>query len=463
MSNRGGFSNRLGFVAAAAGSAIGLGSIWKFPFEVGSNGGAAFVLVYILCCFIFCFPIMLAEVAIGRKTHKNAVGAFGVLGFKQWSIIGKLGLVSGVLILSFYNVVSGWAFGFFVEIIKGNFGIGKEFGAFISNVPLMLSYSGFFMVMTAFIVAKGISGGIEKATKIMIPALFVILIGLMMYAFTLDHAFTGLKFYLIPDFSKITFKVIYSALGQAFFSLSLGMGALITYGSYFSRDNNIVSSSVIIIGATIAIAFIAGLMMFPFVAYISQGTMQGVGSGAGLIFTVLPGVFESFGTTLGIVIGGAFFLLLSFAALTSTVSLLEVPVAYLVDEYKWNRQKTVWGVALFIFLIGIPSMLSSGASPFFTEFITYLGASKATDFLTFVQHVANDTFLPLGGFMISIFTAYYWKKENLDAELTAGNEGYATSWVRPLVHIAVSFVCPIILGIIFVLTVLDRFFGVALI
>ncbi len=462
MSNRGGFSDRLGFVAAAAGSAIGLGSIWKFPFEVGSNGGAAFVLVYILCCFVFCFPIMLAEVAIGRKTHKNAVGAFGVLGFKQWSIIGKLGLVSGVLILSFYNVVSGWAFGFFIEIMRGNFGIGKEFTSFISNVPLMTIYSALFMVMTAFIVARGISGGIEKATKIMIPALFVILIGLMLYAFTLDHAFTGLKFYLIPDFSKITFKVIYSALGQAFFSLSLGMGALITYGSYFSRDNNIVSSSVIIIAATISIAFIAGLMMFPFVAYISQGTMQGVGSGAGLIFTVLPGVFESFGTTLGIIVGGSFFLLLSFAALTSTVSLLEVPVAYLVDEYKWNRQKTVWGVALFIFLIGIPSMLSSGASPFFTEFITYLGANKATDFLTFVQHVANDTFLPLGGFMISIFTAYYWKKENLDAELTAGNEAYATSWVRPLVHIAVSYVCPVILGIIFVLTVLDRFFGIVI-
>jgi len=462
MTSRGGFSDKFGFIAAAAGSAVGLGSIWKFPFEVGNNGGAAFVLVYILCCFVLCFPVMVAEVAIGRKTQKNAVGAFDVLGFKSWRIIGVLGIISGVIILSFYNVVSGWAFGYFIEILKGNFEIGNHFSEFTADITYNSFYSLFFMFMTAYIVSRGVSAGIEKATKIMMPALFIMLISLAAYALTLDYAWEGVKFYLIPDFSKITMPVIYSALGQAFFSLSLGMGALITYGSYVSKENNIIESPVIIILATVGVALIAGLMMFPFVAYNSSGDMTNIPSGPSLIFVTLPKVFESFGAILGIVVGGFFFLLLSFAALTSTVSLLEVPVAYIVDEYKTNRTATVWVTAMLIFLVGIPSMLSAGASDFFTNFITYPNASKATDFLSFVDDVANDTFLPLGGFLISVFTAYFWKKHNLSAEISSGNSSYAGSWVETLLNFAISYICPTILGILFVLTVLNRFFGIVI-
>ncbi|MEM6299175.1 MAG: sodium-dependent transporter, partial [Bacteroidota bacterium] len=320
MAARGGFSSKFGFIAAAAGSAVGLGNIWKFPFEVGNGGGAAFVLMYLAFCFLLCFPVLVAEIAIGRKTQRNPVGAFKALGYPAWSIIGMFGVAAGILILSFYNVVAGWAFGYFLEMVSANFEIGKNFGTFITDVFKVGAYGSVFMIATALIVSRGVSGGIEKASKVLMPTLIVIIVGLLLYSLTLDHAFKGLSFYLVPDFSKITFEVVYNALGQAFFSLSLGMGALITYGSYVGKSDNIISSAALITLADVGIAFIAGMMMFPFVAYLSEGTMEGVQGGAGLIFVTLPGVFETLGTTLGSIVGGTFFLLLSFAALTSTVS-----------------------------------------------------------------------------------------------------------------------------------------------
>lgn len=461
MAGRGGFSSKFGFIAAAAGSAVGLGNIWQFPFKVSQGGGAAFVLMYVLFIFILCFPIMIAEIAIGRKTQKNPVGAFVDMGFKKWSVIGILGIVCGILILSFYNVVAGWAFGYFLEISQGNFGIGKEFSAFTADTTTVGIYSTMFMLATAFIVSQGVSSGIEKASKILMPTLLFLLIGLVIYSLTLDGAMRGVEYYLIPDFSKITFKVAYTALGQGFFSLSLGMGALITYGSYVGKNDNMVSSAVMIMIADMTISLLSGLMMFALIA--SQGLDLNSKGGAGLIFTVLPGVFQNFGSVLGIIVGAAFFLLLSFAALTSTVSLLEVPVAYLVDEYKINRKLAVWGMALLIFLVGIPSLYANGGSDFFTNFITYPGADASSSFMDFVGHVANDTFLPLGGLLISIFTAYVWKKHNFSAEIAQGNPTFVGSWQEKIIHFTISYVCPSILGTIFILTVLDRFFGVKLI
>jgi NSS family neurotransmitter:Na+ symporter len=457
MAARGGFNSKIGFILAAAGSAVGLGNIWKFPFEVGQGGGAIFLLIYLACCFILCFPVMVTEIAIGRKTQKNAVGAFDALGYNKWNIIGKMGILCGVLILSFYNVVAGWAFGYFIEIISGNFEIGNNFGGFINNIGLVSFYSAIFMVATAFIVSKGVSGGIEKASKILMPTLVGMILFLVIYALTLPNAMEGIKFYLVPDFSKVTTNVIGSALGQAFFSLSLGMGALITYGSYVSKNHNIVQSAALITLADVGIAFIAGLMMFPFV--FSQGLPPE--GGPGLIFVTLPGIFQSFGPTMGIVVGGIFFLLLSFAALTSTVSLLEVPVAYVVDELKIERKHGVWLAAFVIFLVGIPSMVAQGDSQFFTNFITYLGAESPTDFMTFVGHVANDTLLPLGGCMIVIFAAYVWKKENLNAEIAVGYPN-RNKFVENYINFAVTYLCPIILGCMFILTVLNRFFGINL-
>lgn len=457
-SPRGNFSGKIGFVAAAAGSAVGLGNIWKFPFEVGENGGAAFVLVYLIFCFVLCFPVMITEIAIGRKTSRNPVGAFKVLGFKNWSYLGLLGILCGVLILSFYNVVAGWSFGYFLEMLRGRTGIGADFSEFTADILAVGTYSLLFMGATALIVSQGISGGIERAAKILMPALVIMILLLAGYAFTLNNAMEGLRFYLIPDFSKITFEVMYSALGQAFFSLSLGMGALITYGSYLGRTDNIVSSAALITLADVGIAFLAGLMMFPFV--FSQGISTS--GGAGLIFITLPGVFESIGGPFGFFVGAFFFLLLSFAALTSTVSLLEVPVAFLVDEYKLPRKKAVWLMATIIFVVGIPSLLANGGSTFFTSFITYFGQESPTDFMTFIGHVANDTFLPLGGFLVSIFAAYVWKKENLNLEIEAGHPKYRGSWVEKYINFAMSYVCPIILGSLFILTVLNRFFGISI-
>ncbi|RDX35589.1 sodium-dependent transporter [Kangiella sp. HD9-110m-PIT-SAG07] len=455
--SRGQFNSRLGFVLAAAGSAVGLGNIWKFPFEVGAGGGAAFVLIYLAFCFLLCFPVMISEIAIGRKTQLNAVGAFKKLGHHNWAWIGLLGILAGVFILSFYNVVAGWAFGYFLQMVQGNFEIGQNFGSYISKWESIGLYGLVFMGVTSVIVSKGIQGGIERAAKILMPSLFVLIIGLMLYAFTLDGAMDGIEYYLVPDFSEITGEVIYSALGQAFFSLSLGMGALITYGSYVSRKQDIVRSAAMITLTDVSVAFLAGMMIFPFV--FSSGIEPN--GGAGLIFATLPGVFEGLGPILGIVIGATFFLLLSFAALTSTVSLLEVPVAYLVDEKKIKRPVAVWGMATLIFLLGLPSLLGNGAVEQLTSFMTLYrdGQEQMISFMDFVELIASDTFLPLGGTVIAIFTAYVWKKNNLNAELMEGRET-DSKWMMSYINFAVMFFCPIILGAITIITILERFFGI---
>ncbi|AUD78921.1 sodium-dependent transporter [Kangiella profundi] len=462
--DRGQFNTRIGFILAAAGSAVGLGNIWKFPFEVGEGGGAAFVVIYLAFCFLLCFPVMVSEIAIGRKTNLNPVGAFKKLGHKNWAIIGFMGVLAGVLILSFYNVVAGWAFGYFLEMVQGNFGIGEEFGSFITDWHKIGLYGLVFMAVTAFIVSRGIHDGIERAATILMPTLFLMIIGLIIYAMTLDGAGVGINYYLVPDFSEITGEVVYSALGQAFFSLSLGMGALITYGSYVSKKQDIVKSAALITLTDVSIAFLAGLMIFPFVAYLTQGTMEGVDGGAGLIFATLPGVFESFGPTLGIVVGSLFFLLLCFAALTSTVSLLEVPVSYLVDEKKIKRPVAVWGMAALIFLIGIPSLLGNGSVDSLTQFVQMNKNAEwqYVTFMDFVEAIASDTFLPLGGALISFFVAYVWKKHNLNAEIAIGREG-GSQWVAKYIDFAITFFCPVVLGIITVVTILDRFFGVVII
>jgi len=461
--SRGHFSSRLGFILAAAGSAVGLGNIWKFPFEVGSGGGAAFVVMYLGFCFLLCFPVMTAEIAIGRRTQRNAVGAFKALNKPRWAFIGFLGLASGLLILSFYNVVAGWAFGYVIEMIMGNFDIGSQFGDFIKDWMKIGLYGIVFMGATAFIVSQGVQKGIEKAAKFLMPTLIILMILLSTYAMTLEGAMRGIEFYLIPDFSKINGQVVYSALGQAFFSLSLGMGALITYGSYLSKEQNIVQSAALITLMDVGIAFLAGLMLFPLV--FSQG-LEPTG-GPGLIFVTLPGVFRDLGPNIGIIIGTLFFTLLSFAALTSTVSLLEVPVAYVVDEHKVPRKRAVWLTATLIFLIGIPSLLSNGASSILTNFIDVIGLARegATDnsFMTLVAWIANDTFLPLGGMLISIFAAYIWKKENLSAELSIGNEGYAGSFLERFINFSISYLAPVVLSVIFLLTLLSKFFGIDLI
>lgn len=461
MAARGNFSSKFGFIAAAAGSAIGLGNIWQFPYVTGQNGGAAFLLLYIGWILFIGLPIMIGEIAIGRKTRSNPYGAYKALGGKSWALVGLFGILCGIMILSFYNVVSGWAFGYFINVAFGNLlqesDYSGVFGDFVYNFGDNLIYSLGFMLITAFIVYQGVQKGIEGAAKLLMPMLFVLLISLIVYGLTLPNAMDGVRFYLFPDFSLINGASIYSALGQAFFSLSLGMGALITYGSYIGKDDNIVSSAGLVSITDTSVSFLAGLMIFPLVF----STGQSPSEGPGLVFVALPAVFESMGPLLGKLIGGAFFLLLCFAALTSTISLLEVPVSYLVDEKKWSRGKAVIIMAAVIFTVGVPSMLGFGAVDMFTNFTEYEGGSKA------VMDVVQDVFyvigLPLGGLLMSIFIARKWTIENMSEEVSIGNPGYKGSLLEKFITIMISYVCPAVLGIMFILTILQKFFGISLI
>jgi len=458
MQERGKFSNKIGFIAAAAGSAVGLGNIWKFPYETGANGGAAFLLIYLICAFVICMPIMVAEISMGRHARLNPYGTFKKLGSRGWGIVGLLGIISGAVILSFYNVVSGWAFGYFLQISFGNLlkeaDFSSFFGRYIADVTDNLFYSLAFMVLTAGIVLGGVQKGIERWTKILMPLLIIIMLVLIVYGLTLPHAGQGIEFYLVPDMGEVTANTFYMALSQAFFSLSLGMGALITYGSYISDKDNIVNSAALVTITDTLIAFMAGLMIFPLV--FSQGIEPG--SGPGLVFVSLPGIFEAMGPGIGNVIGGAFFLLLCFAALTSTVSLLEIPVAFITDQYKISRKKAVIGLAIFIFLLGLPSMLSQGAVGWLTSFASYGG--RTHDFMSVIIDIFSDVGLPLGGFLISIFVAYRWRMRNFSEEVSKGNPSFPGSRQEQFVSIMLSYVSPLVIFFMLMVIIMEKFFEV---
>lgn len=454
--SRGNFASRIGFILAAAGSAVGLGNIWRFPYEAGQNGGAAFLVLYFIITFLICYPIMLGEIAIGRHTEANTYGAYRKLGGRRWGLLGLFGILCGIMILSFYNVVAGWAFGYFLETSFGSLLKETDYSTFFQQYVINfwdnLLFSASFMIITALIVARGVHRGIEAAAKIMMPTLFLILFVLIGYSLTLNNAMKGISFYLLPDFSKITFETLYSATGHAFFSLSLGMGALITYGSYVNKQQNIPRSAFIITVMDMSVAFLAGLMIFPLV--FSQEVSPA--AGPALVFVVLPAIFEAMGPLLGKVIGGLFFLLLCFAALTSTISLLEVAVSYLVDEKKMPRKIMTWLMAILIFIIGLPSMLSLGAVEIFSALPFY----KNMTTLDFVSEIFSEISLPLGGWLMSLFIAFRWKTWNLNAELSQGSSSYKGSFLEKYVSFTIRFVCPVLLGIFSVLIILDKFFGI---
>lgn len=455
-SNRGNFSSRIGFILAAAGSAVGLGNIWRFPYLAGQNGGAAFLLIYLICIFLLCFPIMVGEIAIGRAAGSDAMGSYTKLGNKRWGYLGLFGILAGIFILSFYNVVAGWAFGYFLEISFGSLlaepDFGSFFGSYVNDISDNLWFSLGFMILTALIVSRGIQKGVEAANKIMMPSLYVILILLIIYSLTLPNAMAGVKFYLIPDLSEINAQTLFDGLKQAFFSLSLGMGALITYGSYVNKQQNIVSSAAVISIADTSVAFLAGLMVFPLVFSQNMSPTEG----PALVFMVLPEVFRDMGPMLGRIVGGGFFLLLCFAALTSTISLLEVPTAYLVDQKKIKRTTVVWGLAILIFILGLPSMMSQGMIPALNSLPFYQGR----DFLTFISDMCDLT-LTIGGCLMCVFITYQWKVKNMDNELAIGNAGYMNSFFRSYLSFTIRYVCPLLLGVLSILIIIDKFWGLS--
>ncbi len=454
MSNRGNFSTRIGFILAAAGSAVGLGNIWRFPYLAGTNGGAGFLLIYLLCVLGLCFPVMVGEISIGRKAGSDAYGSYQKLGGGAWGYLGLYGILAGVLILSYYNVVAGWAFGYFTELSFGTLlthpDLGTFFGEYVNSTGRLFIFSLSFMIITAYIVAQGIAKGIEAANKIMMPGLYLILIGLIVYSLTLPNAMEGVKFYLVPNLDEITSRTIFDALRQAFFSLSLGMGCLITYGSYVTKDQNIVKSAAIISLADTSVAFLAGLMVFPLVFSLGAKPTEG----PPLIFIVLTQAFQSMGPIAGRVVGGSFFLLICFAALTSTISLLEVPVAYFVDQKKWSRKAVVWGMAGLIFILGLPSMFSQGVVPFLNK----LPLHNSPDFLSFVADLC-DIMLVTGGCIMCFFIRYKWKLHNMNEELLIGSPGYAGSFIQGFLNFSISWFCPIVLTIMSILVITDKYFG----
>lgn len=393
------WGSKLGFILAAAGSAVGLGNIWRFPYITGQNGGAAFVLVYVALVFIIGFSVMLAEISIGRNAQLNAVGSFQKIKGGAWPIVGWMGVAAGFIILSYYGVIAGWTMAYIVKSFTGLMGAaeagkaGDVFGGFISNGPQAIAWQAAFMFITIWVVFKGIGEGIEKYCKILMPALFLILLILIGRSVTLEGAGKGLAFYLSPDFSKINGGVILAALGQAFFSLSLGMGCMITYGSYLGKKEILPGAAAQVCFLDTMVAFLAGLVIFP--AVFAFGVEPG--AGPGLTFITLPSVFAKMPG--GTIWSALFFLLLFIAALTSAISLLEVVTAYFMDEMKWSRAKAAWTMGIIIFLLGIPSALAQGAMT-----INVFGK----DFLSAADFLASNILLPLGGLFIAVFVGWIW-------------------------------------------------------
>jgi len=430
------WGSKLGFILAAAGSAVGLGNIWRFPYITGQNGGAAFVLLYVALVFVIGFSVMLAEIAIGRAAQLNAVGSFKKLKGGAWTIVGWMGVAAGFIILSYYGVIAGWTIAYFLKSFTGLMQIAEQgkagdfFVGFITNSGAVIAWQALFMIITTYIVYKGIGEGIEKYCRILMPGLFIILLILIVRAVTLQGAGEGIAFYLKPDFSKINAGTLGAALGQAFFSLSLGMGCMITYGSYLDRKELLPGAAAQVCFLDTAVAFLAGLVIFP--AVFAFGVEPG--AGPGLTFITLPNVFAKMPG--GAIWSGLFFLLLFVAALTSAISLLEVVSAYFIDEMKWSRAKAAWTNGLLIFLLGIPSVLGLAGK------LPKLGGR---DFLDSADFIASNVLLPLGGLFIALFVGWIWT-EGAKKEVTNNGTvpfGLETAWLwvcRIVAPVAIAYI-----------------------
>lgn len=423
--------SKSGFILAAIGSAVGLGNMWKFPYITGQYGGAAFFLLFIVCLVAVGLPVLLAELSIGRGGRGNASSSFvKVGGHKSWAGMGLLSVIGAFMIMSFYAVVAGWTFHYALKAFSGklfaNDDFGGQFSSFISGYTPII-WQAVVLLITGWIVARGISGGIEKFNKVLIPGLLVLLVILMVRALTLPGADAGVEFFLKPDFSKLTPESALVALGHAFFSLSLGMGAMMTYGSYVDRKQSLGTAALAIGGGDLLYAFIAGLIIFP--TTFSFGIDQA--QGPTLVFIALPAAFSAM--PFGALFGGLFFILLAIAALTSTVSLIEVPVAYAIERWKLSRSTAVWIIIAGCFLLGLPAALSFGLVPG----LTFGGKS----FFDWMDFIASNIILPLGGLAVTVFAGYFWKGAGQEAGLTG-------AWFRVWLFM-LRFVAPILVLFVF--------------
>lgn len=438
---RGQFGSSLGFIMAAAGSAIGLGNIWRFPYLTGENGGGAFVFVYILCVLLIGLPLLFNEIALGRKTGKNPIGAIRDSGGnKIWQVAGILCIAVCFFVFSYYSVIAGWTIAYiFTELVN----IDVNFQEFVSTPLYVVPVTVVFMLATILIVLGGVSGGIEKASKFLMPLLFIIVIFIAGRAVTLEGAQAGIEYYLTPDFSKINSRVVLIAMGQAFFSLGVGWGLMITFGSYLDNKANIIQAASWIVGMDTMVALLAGLMVFPSLFALLPG--KDPASGPALVFDVLPQVFNAMPG--GNFIGALFFVLLMVAALTSTISMLEVPVSYLIDDRKWKRKKATWTVGIAAMVVSIPSILSYVEGNFFADMsLNFLGTELKGFF-----GIMDFVFGTFSGILICLILALYtgWARKIGDfaGELYMGAPGFTGIYRKGWIFF-IRWVCPIVIGMV---------------
>lgn len=395
---RGSFSNKMGFVLAAAGSAVGLGNLWRFPYLAAKYGGGIFLLVYLILAVTLGFTLMITEIAIGRKTGLSAVGAFKALD-KRFKFVGYLACIVPFVITPYYCVIGGWVIKYFVTFLTGDVAAAGDeyFNGFISQTASPVFWFALYVIITAVVVIFGVEKGIEKASRIMMPLLVVLIVGVSVFCITRPGAMEGVKYYLLPDFSKFSATTVLAAMGQLFYSMSLAMGIMITYGSYMKKDCNLEKSVRQIEIFDTAIAFLAGLMIIPSVFVFSGGDEAALGKGPSLMFVTLPKVFEDM--TLGGVIGTVFFLLVLFAALTSSISLLETNVSIIRDKLGWSRKKATITVTIYVLVLG--AIVSLGFGPL--SFIKIIGLGL----LDFFDFLSNSVLMPIVAILTCICIGHF--------------------------------------------------------
>ena len=439
----------MGFVLAAAGSAIGLGNLWKFPYITWSNNGGAFVLAYLVCILIVGLPIMMAEILIGRRTQKSAVGALREAIGPAWGLVGGLGVLTGFVILGYYTVVAGWTLRYFVRCLLWSFqgyaskaDLVADFDAFSANGPLQLLLSALFMGATVAVVYFGVGRGIERISRRLMPLLFGIVLLLLITALTMDGAGRALVFIFRPNFAELELTGLLEALGHSFFTLSLGMGAMITYGSYLKRDASVPSSAMVVVALDTVIAIFATIIMFS-VIFSVPGMSEQIGSSpVGMLFISLPELFYTV-VPLGAFLAPLFYVLVGFAALTSTISLLEVTVAYFIDQRGMSRSRATYLCGGSIFVITALCGLSFGAWGPISNFVLFPGKPGLFQFL---DHLAANWLLPVGGFLLTLGTGWFITRESTHAELV---DEYTPRWfhygawrffIRFVAPVAVAFI-----------------------
>lgn len=444
MDKRGSFGSRLGIVLASAGSAVGLGNIWRFPTEVGRNGGAAFILIYIVCVVLLAMPVMVSEFVIGRASKANTVHSYRVLApGKPWVVAGFMGVLGGLLVLSFYSVVAGWTLSYTVESWTGMLMGDQDFSAHFTSLSTLpfrpLAFIYMFLLLTHYVVAKGVQNGIERYSKLMMPLLFIILLVLVVLSLFMPGSSQGLRFLLKPDFSRINSDVILSAMGQAFFSLSVGIGCLVTYASYFKRDAHLISSAFNVCVIDTLVAVLSGFIIFPTVFSVHGVTPD---AGPGLVFITLPNVFNTaFASApiLGYVFSALFYTLLLLAALTSSISMNEIATAFIHENYHVSRQYSTIIVTGIAIILGTACSLSLGVWSDVKMF--------GMGFFDFFDFVTAKFIMPLGGMLITVFVGWYLDRKLVIDEMT--NEGAGWKRSARVVLFLIRWVAPVGVGAVF--------------